>query len=202
MSQTDTNVNPTAAPSLYPCPPKKLQAKVIIGKGEKQHLVVKEFKVSPPSPPIFRIVDVDKEVVITDKKLIPSVKFDTPEEMGGPCWWSKVIINGYIDKNVIYKTITDSTCEAVNGPLYQFTTRVPFATYLEIKTSERVDETYEAEILSAVVEGEKEELLDPNPAPKCGPDWAVTYNRLLEKMIVRICAKIVKVEDVKVQPVW
>lgn len=196
MSQTDTN------PNLYPCPPKKLQTKVIIGKGEKQHLVVKEFKVSPPSPPIFRIVDVEKKVVITDKKLIPSVKFDPPEEMGGPCWWSKVIIDGYIDKNVIYKTITDSTCEAVNGPLFQFTTRVPFATYVEIKSSEKVDDTDEAEILSAVVEGEKEELLDPNPVPKCAPDWAVTYNRLLEKMIVRICAKVVRVEDVKVQPVW
>jgi hypothetical protein len=195
MSRIDINPNS--------CPPKKiLQVPTIIGKGEKQHLVVKEVKISPPSPPVFRIKDVDKEVIITDTKLVPSVKFDSPEDAGGPCWWSKVIINGYIDKNVNYKTITDCTCEDVNGPLYHFTTRVYFATYLEIKSSEKVCDTDKVEILSAVIEGEKEELLDPNPVGPCAPEWAVTYNRLLEKILVRICAKIIRIEEIKVQPDW
>jgi len=207
MSQIDTNPNlkQNSAPSCFPppYPPKKIiQVPVIKGKGEKQHLVVKEFTISPPSPPIFRILDVDKKVVITDTKLVPSVKYDSPEESEDPCWWSKVIINGFIDKNVNYKTITDYTGEDVNGPLFHFTTRVYFATFLEIKSKEEIYDTDKVEILSAVVEGEKEELLDPNPVPKCAPDWAVTYRKLLEKILVRICAKVIRIEDVKIQPDW
>lgn len=111
-----------------------------------------------------------------------------------------MIINGYIDKNVSYKTITDFTSEDVNGPLFHFTTRVYFATYLEIKSMEKIYDTDKVEILSAVVEGEKEELLDPNPVPKCAPDWAITYKKLLEKILVRICAKVTRTEEVKIQP--
>lgn len=196
MSQIDTNL----IPPKYP-PKKTLQVPVIIGKGEKQHLVVKEVRISPPSPPIFRIKDVDKEVVITQTKLVPSVVYDAPAGPGSiPCWWSKVIINGFIDKNVNYKTITDYTCEDVNGPLFHFTTRVHFSTFIEIKSYEPVFETDKVEILSAVVEGEKEDLLDPNHVPKDAPEWAVTYNKLLEKILVRITAKVIRIEDVTVQP--
>lgn len=206
MSQIDTssNVEPNAILSpIPPYPPKKtIQVPVIKGKGEKQHLVVEEFTISPPNPPIFRIVDVDKKVVITDTKLVPSVKFDSPEEYGSACWWSKVIINGYIDKNVSYKTISEYTSEDVNGPVFHFTTRVYFATYLEIKSEEKLCDTDKVEILSAVVEGEKEELLDPNPVPKCAPDWAVTYKKLLEKILIRISAKVTRVEEIKVPADW
>ncbi len=190
---------------LIPIPQKKtLQVPVKIGWGEKQELVVKEFTISPPSPPIFRIKDVDKEVVITQTKLVPTVKYiDPAEDLDGcvPCWWwSKVIINGYIDKNVNYKTITDFTSEDVNGPLYHFTTRVPFSTFIEMKSKEPVKETDKVEILSAVVEGEKDDLLDPNPVAANAPEWAITYNELLEKILIRITAKIVRIEEVTVQP--
>lgn len=208
MSQIDINPNivqstapdpPTPpTPPTPPKPKKTIQVPVVKGKGEKQHLVVEEFTILPPNPPIFRIVDVDKKVVITDTKLLPSVKYDSREEPGGADWWSKVIINGYIDKNVSYKTISDCTSENVNGPLFHFTTRVYFATYLEIKSEEQLYDTDKVEILSAVVEGEKEELLDPVPVPKCAPEWAVTYKKLLEKILIRITAKVTRTEEIKI----
>jgi hypothetical protein len=174
-------------------PPKKLlQVPVIVGWGEKQELVVKVSTVSPPSPPVFRIEGIDKKVVITNLLIVP------PTCKTGDKWLGKVILDGYIDKNVNYKTITDYTCDAVNGPLYQFTTRIDFATFVDVVADEQFCENDNAEILEAYVEGEKEELLDPNPLAEGAPDWAVTYNKLLEKIIVKIKLKITKIEHVTV----
>ncbi len=208
----------------FPPPPpppqhnKTLQVPVIIGWGEKQKLVVKEITVGKPCgdkgpvldlipgpepcPPaaIFRIVDVDKEVVITKTKLVPRIESDIPTCSPAKEYFSKIIINGYVDKNVIYKTITCHTKDDVMGGLNQITTRAYFSTFVEIKSKEPVKETDRAEIVSAIVEGEDEELLDPNPVDKCGPEWAVTYNKLLEKMLIRITAKVVRIEHVTVKP--
>ncbi|MBF8984665.1 DUF3794 domain-containing protein [Lutibacter sp. B2] len=68
---------------------KLIQVPVIIGQGSKQTLVVSKLRISPPSPPVFRINNIDTEVIITNMKVIPG----------------KVIINGYIDKNINYKTL-------------------------------------------------------------------------------------------------
>ncbi|MDT8715247.1 DUF3794 domain-containing protein [Clostridium sp. 19966] len=172
---------------------KLLQVPVVVGFGEKQELVVKVIKVAPPSPPIFRIVDVDKTVVITNFGIIP------PCKPYGDKWVGKVILDGYIDKNVLYKTISDTEKDAVNGPVFQFTTRVDFATFVDVYADEPFDKDDNVEILEAFVEGEKEELLDPNPAESCGPDWAVTYNKLLEKMVVKIKLKVTKIEHIHVK---
>ncbi len=217
---------PPIPPPPPPPPPKKtLQVPVIIGWGEKQKLVVKEITVSKacgdkprtdiglgsspvpghgPEPclpaAIFRIVDVDKEVVITKTKLVPRIESDIPTCSPVKEYWSKIIINGYVDKNIIYKTITCHTKDDVMGGLNQITTRVYFSTFIEVKSKEPVKETDRAEIVSAIVEGEDEELLDPNPVDKCAPEWAVTYNKLLEKMLIRITAKVVRIEHVTVKP--
>lgn len=168
-------------------PKKILQVPVIKGFGEKQELVVKQITIAPPNPAIFRIVQVDKEVTITNLKL---AHFCADR--------ATVIIDGFIDKNIIYKTITDSTCDSVGGPVYQFTTRVEFATFVEVKSKEPIISTDQVEILSAVVEGEIEELLDPNPVPEGTPSFAITYNTILEKMVVKIKLKIIRIEHVTV----
>ncbi|PYG85735.1 uncharacterized protein DUF3794 [Ruminiclostridium sufflavum DSM 19573] len=213
---------PPPPPPLPPPTKKTLQVPVIIGWGEKQKLVVKEITVGKgcgprtdigPAPEqgigpeqpclpaaIFRIVDVDKEVVITKTKLVPRIESDIPTCSPVKEYWSKIIINGYVDKNVIYKTITCHTKDDVMGGLNQITTRVYFSTFIEVKSKEPVKETDKAEIVSAIVEGEDEELLDPNPVDKCAPEWAVTYNKLLEKMLIRITAKVVRIEHVTVKP--
>jgi len=177
-------------------PLKTLQAAVIKGFGEKEELVVSQFTISPPNPPIFRIIDIDKQVVITNFKL---ASVSEPEDCQS--WWkAKVIIDGYIDKNILYKTITDFTETAVSGPAYQYTTRINFATFVEVKSKEPIYKTDQVEILCAFVEGEKDELLDPNAVAVGAPDFAITYNSLLEKMIVKIVLKITRTEHVCVNP--
>jgi hypothetical protein len=175
-----------------PEPVKILQVPVIKGFGEKEELVVCQLTISPPNPPIFRIIEIDKVVTISNFKL---ASISEPEE--GQLWWkAKVIIDGFIDKNILYKTITECTDVAVGGPVYHFTTRIDFATFVEVKSKYPMLITDHVEILSAFVEGEKDELLDPNDVAICAPDFAITYNTLLEKMIVKIKLKITRQEHV------
>lgn len=174
----------------YPPPFKTelIQTSVIVGCGETQKLVVKVSTVSPPSPPIFRVVDVDSKVVITNTKLIPPE--DKNDDKNDHKCWGKVIVDGYVDKNVIYKTITDSTSDAVNGPVYQFTTRLDFATFVDVEAHKPFGKHARVEILKAFVEGAKEEPIDPNPPTEGAPSWAITYNKLLEKIVVKIELKV------------
>ncbi len=182
--------------SQYQPEPKKLiQVPKIIGFGEKQEFVVQELTISPPSPAVFRVKDIDKIVVITDFKLVP-LSMDNYGPKICDKFFGKVIINGYVDKNINYKTITDFTANDVNGPLYQFTTRVEFATFVEVTATEPLRETDNDEILSAFVEGEKEEYLNPNPVPAGAPSWAVTYNSILEKMIICIKLKVTRSDHI------
>jgi len=171
---------------------KLLQVPVIKGFGEKQELVVSQITIAPPNPAIFRIIKIDKEVKITNYQLVSTSEPDDCQSY----WKAKVIIDGFVDKNILYKTITDFTEESVSGPVFQFTTRVDFATFVEVKAKEPIYRTDNVEILSAYVEGEKEELLDANCLAEDAPTFAVTYNSLLEKMIVKIKLKITRIEHV------
>jgi hypothetical protein len=175
-----------------PSKKKNIQVPVILGFGEKQELVVNLATVSPPSPPVFRIKDIDKFVEIFDWKVVPIQH--KKEEI----WKVKVIIDGFIDKNINYKTIEDWDDKAVNGPLFHFTTKVFFNTFIEVKLDEPANEydVFNVEFLEKFVEGEKDELLCPNPKQDDAPEWAVTYNQILEKMIVKIRLKVTKTEEI------
>lgn len=178
-----------------------IQTPIVIGWGDKQELVIADLPIAPPSPAVFRIISVDEFVVITGTKLIPICSKKGDHSV-------KVIVDGYIDKNINYKTITDFTAADINGPVYHFTTRIPFSTFVEVKTCEEVNdysdsygvncnkcrhkEHYNVEILDAFVEGTSDELLDPNPVAAGAPDWAITYNRILERILVRVELKITK----------
>ncbi|MBF8983165.1 DUF3794 domain-containing protein [Lutibacter sp. B2] len=170
---------------------KLIQVPVIIGKGSKQTLVVTELQISPPSPPVFRVKDIDEKVVITNKKVIPG----------------KVIINGFIDKNINYKTLEHFHDGAVNGPLYHYTAQIPFSTFIDVipNKGEEITEGDNCEILEAFVEGEKTELLCPvspaehgescDPKPPCPPP---VYRKLLEKSVVKIVVKITRIEHIEI----
>jgi hypothetical protein len=175
---------------------KVLQVPVILAYGETQELVISESIISPPSPPAFRVVNVDTEVVITSLELIPRIIHNTCRPDG--LWWAKVIVEGFIDKNVNYKTIEDTTADSINGPLYHFTTRIPFSTFVEFSSCEPLCENDNVEVLEAFIEGERTTLTDPNPVAVGAPDWAITYNRISEKDIVRINLKVTRLEHVPV----
>ena len=172
---------------------KIIQVPVIVGQGNKQTLVVSKLRVSPPSPPVFRIINVDTEVVITNMKVIPN----------------KVIINGYIDKNINYKTLEHFHHGAVNGPLYHYTTQIPFSTFIDIipQLGEEVREGDNAEVLEAFVEGEKDELLCPVPHKPaessdttgcCSKPIPPVYSKILEKDVVKIIVKVTRTEHLEI----
>lgn len=187
--------------------PQLIQTIVTTGKGEKQKLVVATDPIAPPSPALFRVIDTDKRVVITNRKLIvpePDNSGQAGKSNCPPCSsWGKVIINGYIDKNVIYKTISDFTSTAVNGPVFQFTTQIEFSTFIEVHAipGEQIRETDEVIIENPYVEGESEEPVNPNPVAAGAPPWAITYNDLLEKIIVKINVRTQRQEGIFVNPV-
>ncbi|WP_427339753.1 DUF3794 domain-containing protein [Caloranaerobacter sp. DY30410] len=164
-------------------PNKIIQVPVVIGEGYKQFLLVTILTIHPPSPPVFRIKDIEKEVIITNCKVIKD----------------KVIINGIVDKNINYKTVEhvheDEGRPVVNGPIFHYTTQIPFSTFIEVPGAMEGDN---CEIEAAVVEGEKDELIDPNvPTNNNDP---VTYNKLKEKLVIRIDVKVTRTEKINIDP--
>lgn len=158
---------------------KILQVPVIVGKGSAQFFVEKDVTISPPSPPIFKIEEIDKKVVITDVSVIPG----------------KVIFNAFIWKNVIYKTVEDVCDGIVNGPLFHATFKVPFGGFVEIEPigCNKIKESDVAEVIEAFVEGEKDFLHCETTIKD-----VTVFNKLLEKDVVKITFKVTRTEHIPV----
>jgi len=157
---------------------KVLQVPVIVGKGSAQFFVEKDVTISPPSPPIFKIVDIEKKVIVTDVAVIPG----------------KVIFNAYLWKNVIYKTVEDVCDGIVNGPIFHSTFKIPFGGFVEIDSKgDKCKEGDIAELLEAYVEGEKD-YLHGETSCKGVP----VFTKLLEKDVVKLVFKVVRIEHLPV----
>ncbi len=158
---------------------KVLQVPVIIGKGSEQFFVEKDVKISPPSPPIFKIENIEKKVFITDAHVIPG----------------KVIFNAFIWKNVIYKTVEDVCDGIVNGPVFHATFKIPFGGFVEIEPigCDKIKEGDKAELLEAFVEGEKDFLHDESICK-----GQKVFGSLLEKDVVKITFKVVRTEHLEI----
>ncbi len=158
---------------------KVLQVKVIVGKGSDQFFVENDVTISPPSPPIFKIEEIDKKVIITDVDVIPG----------------KVIFNAILWKNVIYKTVEDVCDGIVNGPLFHATFKVPFGGFVEMEPvgCEKVKECDTAELLEAFVEGEKD-ILHGETCVK----GVTVFTKLLEKDVIKVAFKVVRTEHIPV----
>jgi hypothetical protein len=169
---------------------KILQVPVIVGKGSGQFFIEKDIKISPPSPPVYEIKEIKKWIDVYDIKAIPG----------------KVIFNAWLWKDINYKTVEHVHDDSVNGPLFHLTTKIPFGGFVEIKDVEDDDfkdkekckdkekgKEY-AELIEAVVEGEIDNLHDK--ACVCG---VTVYEKLLEKTVVRVTFKVVRIEHVAIE---
>lgn len=158
---------------------KVIQVPVIVGKGAEQFFVEKEIKISPPSPPIYIIEQIDKKVVVTDAHVIPG----------------KVIFNAYIWKNVAYKTVEEVCDGIVSGLIYHATFKIPFGGFVEINTigCECLEKNDIAELLEAYVEGEKDVLFGESICK-----GQKVYNCLLEKDVVKIAFKVIRCEHLPI----
>lgn len=158
---------------------KIIQVPVIVGKGSEQFFIEKEVKIAPPAPPIFKIENIEKKVIITDAHVIPG----------------KVLFNAYLWKNVAYKTVEEVCDGVVTGPIYHATFKFPFGGFVEMKPigCECVKEGDIAELLEACVEGEKDFLCDESICK-----GVKVYNSLLEKDVIKITFKAVRYEHLPI----
>lgn len=145
----------------------------VIGTGSAQYLSVADI---PFVVPVFEIVDIIKKVNVTSCKVING----------------KVIINGELNKNIIYKTreneeIFDNVTR-VCGDVVHCTVNIPFALFIEVSGAIEGDDCH---IEDAFVEGEQDIEQDFNPDG--------TFNCLHEKTVLRVDVKVTRTEQICVE---
>ena len=157
-------------------PPTTIKVPVVIGENFCQVLVVTEI---PLDPPALTIKDIDKEVKVTNCKVIQD----------------KVIVNGILHKNINYKTLDEckrtdehemedrhhlkDDFHLVCGDVRHCSVDIPFHCFVEVPGAE---EDMDCQIEAAFVEGEKDELICPTKKD--------TFKVLKEKAIVRVDVKV------------
>lgn len=157
---------------------KLLQVPVVIGKGEQQFFIEKEIVISPPCPPVYMVKEIKKWIDVYDMTAISG----------------KVIFNAYLWKDINYKTVERVCDDYVSGPVYHYTTKIPFGGFVAI--CPEVSEGDIPELLEAVVEGERDKW--------CGEiqkQGVKVYTKLVEKTVVRLKFKVDRIEEVKVEEV-
>jgi hypothetical protein len=160
---------------------KILQVPVVIGKGEQQFFIEKEICIEPPCPPVYMIKEIKKWIDVYDFKVI--------------C--GKVIFNAYLWKDINYKTVENVCKDSVCGPVYHYTTKIPFGGFVPIcalKPGTKVEEGDTAHLLEAVIEGERDHWC--GEIQKCG---VKVYTKLIEKTIVKLKFKVDRDEEVEVE---
>ncbi|QZY54995.1 DUF3794 domain-containing protein [Crassaminicella profunda] len=145
----------------------------VVGTGSTQYLSVVEI---PLCVPAFEIVDIIKKVTITGCKVINN----------------KVIINGNLSKNIIYKTLEESEpfpgFQRVCGDVVHTTVNIPFSTFIDVEGALEDDECH---IEDAFVEGSEEIEQDFNEDG--------TFNSLEEKTVIKIDVKVTRLEQICVE---
>lgn len=159
---------------------KTLQVPVVVGKGEAQFFIEKDTRISPPSPPVYTLIEIKKRVEVVTAKVIKG----------------KVIFNALLWKTVIYTTVEHVHDGTVNGPVFQSTFKIPFGGFVELHPlpGEKVHEGAQAELLEAEVEGSKDILHDEECV-----DGIRVFSKLLEKTVVSLKFKATTIQHIEVE---
>jgi hypothetical protein len=149
-----------------------IEVPVVVGVNTAQILVVAEI---PLTPPAFKINEIHKLVEI--------------DECVSVC--DKVIINGRLVKNITFKTLGErdskSHLKRICGDLRHCTVEIPFHLFIDVKGAREGDLCV---VEDAIVAGEFDKLIDPI----CDK----TFGKLLEKAVLKIRAKVVRMRNLKV----
>ncbi|MCY6355621.1 DUF3794 domain-containing protein [Clostridium sp. ZS2-4] len=159
---------------------KTIEVPIIVGEGSTQILVIKEITISPPNPPIWRIKDIDKQVIIYDKTIISN----------------KVIVDGCVIKTINYETIDYTHDDTINGRIYCAESKILFSGVVDIisDSGKKINEEDTCEVVEAYVEGENNEWGD-SINTKFGE---IAYQKILERMVVKINVKITRNEHMDI----
>lgn len=149
-----------------------IQVPVVIGENTAEVLVVAEI---PLSPPALCLDDVHRLIHIDDCTV--------------SC--GKVIINGRLEERIVFKTVKerDDKCnvDRVCGDVRHCTVEVPFHLFVEVCGAQDCDH---CEVIDAIAAGQFTKLTEPN---KDG-----TFNCLLEKVVIKIRAKVTQIRHIKI----
>lgn len=149
-----------------------IQVPVVVNSNTAQVLVVTEI---PLTPPAFKIAEIHKLIEIDD--------------CAATC--DKVIINGRLIKNITYKTAREWDCKGdlhrVCGDVRHCTVEIPFHLFVELPGTKDGDM---CEVEDAIVAGEFDKLVDKNHDG--------TFNKLLEKVVIKVRAKSIRKKWLKV----
>jgi len=150
-----------------------IKVPVVIGEGCCQVLVVNEI---PLDPAALEIESIDKTVTVDHCAVVPD----------------RVIINGTLRKNIVYKTLEDE--DVVDdiprqcGQLRHCTVEIPFSCFIEVCGAKPGDD---CQIERAEVEGESDELIEETDEG--------TFEALMEKAIVVIEVKVTREKQIDVE---
>lgn len=159
------------------CDKEIIQVPAIIGKGEQQFFVEKELCIAPPCPPVYMVKEIKKWIEVYDMTTIPG----------------KVIFNAYLWKDINYKTVEKACCNFVSGPVFHFTTKIPFGGFVKICPEVKAGD--KAELLEAEIEGERDDWQGA-----CCRQGVKVYTKLLEKTVVRLKFKVVRTKEICIKP--
>jgi len=94
-------------------------------------------------------------------------------------------------KNITFKTAKERDCQGdlnrVCGDVRHCTVEIPFHLFVEIPGAKDGDK---CEVVDAIVAGEFDKLIDKNHDD--------TFNKLLEKVVIKIRAKVVRIKHLEV----
>lgn len=155
---------------------KIIQVPVVIGKGEDQFFVEKEICIAPPCPPVYMVKEIKKWVDVYDITTI--------------C--GKVLFNAYLWKDINYKTVEKACGNFVSGPVYHYTTKIPFGGFVEINPFVKPGD--KAELLEAKIEGERDDW--QGAIIKQG---VKVYTKLVEKTVIKLKFKVDRIEEICVE---
>jgi hypothetical protein len=155
---------------------KIIQVPVVVGKGEQQFFIEKEIVIAPPCPPVYMVKEIKKWIDVYDMTAI--------------C--GKVIFNAYLWKDINYKTVERTCDDFVSGPVFHFTTKIPFGGFVAVGPEVKDGDT--PELLEAVIEGERDHW--------CGEIFkqgVKVYTKLVEKTVVKLKFKVDRTEEIKLE---
>lgn len=151
---------------------KLIEVPVVIGKGEGQFFVEKELCITPPCPPVYMVKEIKKWIDVYDATVIPG----------------KVLFNACLWKDINYKTVEKACNGFVSGPVYHYTTKIPFGGFVEINCGVKPGD--KAELLEAKIEGERD-----NWQGACLKQGVKVYNKLVEKTVIKLKFKVVRIKE-------
>ncbi|PJI09589.1 MULTISPECIES: hypothetical protein [Clostridium] len=156
-----------------------------IFNAEYEKLIVNVLTVNAPNSPILTIDSTKNTVKITNSKI------QSPIRKVNDKWEGSIILNGYVENTVIYKTVSNIISNTISGNIQFLTTRIDFEINAVASSITKFSPKSKLDVVSAYIENERKNLIEPNPVLPNHPVWALTYNKLLEKILIKVQIKII-----------